>query len=57
MDDRVKLSISHFMVKNLVFVAPENTISETIKKLYENHVADIMNRKIYDDYLLMMREK
>jgi len=38
MQNQSKLSVSNFMVKNIISVTSDETIKKTAKKMYENHV-------------------
>jgi len=38
MENQSKLSVSKFMVKNIISVTADETIKKTAKKMYENHV-------------------
>lgn len=42
MQDQSKLSVSKFMVKNIISVTADETIKKVAKKMYENHVGAVV---------------
>ena len=42
MQDQSKLSVSKFMVRNIVSVTADDTVKKTAKKMYENHVGAVV---------------